>query len=209
MDSLKQAATDIISLLSQPKRILPFQDNTDELQHAIKQTATILHRATTAPQRIIQHHTPLHVPKLPPIIMPPPTTTFSSPQHAPAPRVQKIHHTVSKLPRVAPICVQQSGSQHFKNTAADYLLAQLIFAPHINHIYDDITGRRESIESLFSGKYKLLWDKAVSNEFGRLAHGNKHGVSFTDTITFIAKNLVPLNKRATYASFIFDLKPLK
>lgn len=51
--------------------------------------------------------------------------------------------------------------------------------------------------------------KAVSKKFGRLSHGNKHGVSFTDTIMFIAKNLVPHNKRATYASFIFDLKPLK
>ena len=39
-------------------------------------------------------------------------------------------------------------------------------------------------------------------------HMAKHGVSFTDTITFIAKNLVPHKKRATYASFIFNLKPL-
>ena len=82
----------------------------------------ILHIATTVPRQIIQHQIPLHEPKLPPIILLLPPVHFFSPQHAPAPRVQKINHTVSNLPRVKPICVQQSGPQHFKKSAADYHL---------------------------------------------------------------------------------------
>ena len=156
IDNLKQAAADILFLLAKPNKILNFKANTDDLQDAIKQTEETLQLATIFPQQITQHQTPNHVPKLPPIILPPAPLNFSSPQHAPALRVQKINHSVSNLPRVAPICVQQSGPHHFKNTAAEYLLDQLIFAPHIHHIYDNITEKRESIESLLTGKDTLL-----------------------------------------------------
>ena len=49
----------------------------------------------------------------------------------------------------------------------------------------------------------------MSNEWGRLAKGNKHGVSWTDTIEFIQKDEVPEDRKVTYASFILDYRPLK
>ena len=56
-------------------------------------------------------------------------------------------------------------------------------------------------------KEKLI--KAISNEFGRLAHSNKHGVSFTDTIDFFARQDLPPDKKVTYMLFLFDYLPLK
>ena len=51
--------------------------------------------------------------------------------------------------------------------------------------------------------------KSLSNEWGRLAQGNKHGVRSTDTIDFIQKHAVPHDRTVTYASFVLDYKPLK
>ena len=49
----------------------------------------------------------------------------------------------------------------------------------------------------------------MSNEWGRLAQGNKHGVTSTDTIDFIHKHEVPDGKRVTYATYVVDYRPLK
>ena len=49
----------------------------------------------------------------------------------------------------------------------------------------------------------------MSNEWGRLAQGNKYGVSSTYTIDFIYKSEVPLDRRVTYATYVLDYRPLK
>ena len=49
----------------------------------------------------------------------------------------------------------------------------------------------------------------MSTELGRLAQGNKYGVTPTDTIDFITKDELPPNKKVTYANFIADHRPLK
>ena len=51
--------------------------------------------------------------------------------------------------------------------------------------------------------------KSLSNEFGRLAQGNKYGVRSTNTIDFIHKHEVPAGRDVTYASFVCDYRPLK
>ena len=53
------------------------------------------------------------------------------------------------------------------------------------------------------------WFKALSNEWGRLSHGNDAGVEYTDTIEYIAHTEVPKNEKVTYASFVCDCRPLK
>ena len=60
------------------------------------------------------------------------------------------------------------------------------------------------MESLLRGENKLLWDRSLSNEFGRLAQGNKYDVVATDIIEFIFSHEVPSNKGVTYASFVCD-----
>ena len=51
--------------------------------------------------------------------------------------------------------------------------------------------------------------KANSNEIGRLAQGNVHGVTSTNTMDFIFKHEVPTHKKVTYANFICDIRHLK
>ena len=80
--------------------------------------------------------------------------------------------------------------------------------PTINHIYRE-DGRKETMASLLRGPEKSRWSKALSNEIGRLAQGNKYGVKATDTIEFIKKENVPNGRAVTYASFVCDHRPLK
>ena len=62
---------------------------------------------------------------------------------------------------------------------------------------------------MLESQQKERWNKALSNEFGRLAQGNIHGVTHTDTIDFILKHDVPRQQKVTYATFVCDHRPLK
>ena len=44
----------------------------------------------------------------------------------------------------------------------------------------------------------------MSMELGRLAQGNKYGVTHTDCIDFIPHSHVPANAKCTYANFVAD-----
>ena len=57
---------------------------------------------------------------------------------------------------------------------------------NINNIYDE-GGRKMTIVELLNGNNSKVWNKSMSNELGRLAQGNDHGVKHTDTIKFINK----------------------
>jgi len=88
------------------------------------------------------------------------------------------------------------------------LLAQHIFEHKASHIFRP-NGTKETIDSVLQGPDKAIWEKSLSNEWGRLAQGNKHGVRSTDTIDFIHKHEVPQDSSVTYASFVLNHKPLK
>ena len=97
----------------------------------------------------------------------------------------------------------------FKARAAQFLMAQHIFStPSIMHIYDS-NGKRMTIDKLVKGKDKDIWNKSLSMELGRLAQGNIHGVTATDTIDFISKSDVPKDEKVTYAQCVCDHRPLK
>lgn len=49
----------------------------------------------------------------------------------------------------------------------------------------------------------------MSNELGRLTHGNKFGIKSTDTIDFITKEEVPIGNKITYPNFVYNYRPLK
>ena len=80
---------------------------------------------------------------------------------------------------------------------------------YINHIYNDVTGKGETIDSLLRGKDAIIWNGALVNEWGRLANRNKYGVKGTNTIIFIPKSELPPNAKVTYATFVCDERPLK
>ena len=58
------------------------------------------------------------------------------------------------------------------------------------HIYDD-NGKRQSMDNMLQVPTKYIWNKAFSNEWGRLSHGNDHSVALTDTIECIESQQVP------------------
>ena len=53
------------------------------------------------------------------------------------------------------------------------------------------------------------WLQSLSNEWGRLAHGNDKGVHFNDAIEFVSQNDVPKDRAVTYATYVLDYIPLK
>ena len=91
---------------------------------------------------------------------------------------------------------------NYKHQAAQYLVAQEIFRHCAMHINDD-HGHKLSMEDLLNGPDGTsIWDKALSNEWGRLAQGNIYGIKHTDTIEFIHQSEVPKDKKVTYAGCV-------
>ena len=68
--------------------------------------------------------------------------------------------------------------QNYKAQASRHLAQYACVA---NHIYN-ATGKRDTIDSLLQGPSQATWLKAASNEFVRLTRGNKHDVSYPDTV---------------------------
>ena len=101
----------------------------------------------------------------------------------------------------------QPQGTSFRNLAQQHLVAQHIF--NCNHVYHPTTGKKETIDTLLRGDENAKWTKSLSNEWGRLAQGNIHGVKATDTIDFIARSDVPQGRQVTYGSFVCDFRPLK
>ena len=89
-----------------------------------------------------------------------------------------------------------------------HLTAQHIFQPRVNHIFA-ADGKRQTIDGILNSIDKAIWTKILSNEWGRLAQGNIHGVTSTDTLEFIFKDDVPTGRRVTYATYVLDYRPLK
>ena len=77
----------------------------------------------------------------------------------------------------------------------------------INHIFS-ADGKKQSIDKLLIGDKKLIWEKSLSNEIGRIAQGIRD-VLGNDTVDYIPRREVPANTIVTYANFICDFRPLK
>ena len=223
---LKQAADDILAVLNKPKPTLPYSRTGDEMKDAIEQTAKLLNRS-------IKRSTP---PTPPEIQITPPSknqqhsvaskpTSMENSSNNPIqfPRVVEIDENEASHPRVQnklsdrPHIIQHVSSPYippqlatnFKKLRFEAFVANIIFQPTINHIYNEKTGKRETPDSLLNGPNKIIWNKATSNEFGLLAQGNKYGVSATDTIEFIVFKMVPPDRDVTYLTMVFDYRPLK
>ena len=122
---------------------------------------------------------------------------------------QILEAVITKLP--SPINLSpKTPKQHALNELLnwDQKAFDTFLYPTINHIYD-VQGKKQTVHNLLASDQKVRWTRALSNEFGRLAQGNIHGVAHTDTIDFISKSDVPKNKKVTYATFVCDHRPLK
>ena len=271
---LHQALEDILTIVKNPPKNLPFLQAGDDTTNAIRIVAEILNRSTAQPSQHSDSLPPHLVEKISTYYQP---KTFPIQSHtfhhtAPIPRVpdQTIQSnflpqpcssppTMARLPRVPSTNNHQlfpPGSpstkltkntsiesarlteysptekprqslalitpRRFSTACLNHILHTSRFTnstdnhpftpflhPVVNHIYNPTTGRKETIDSLRSSPQKDTWEIALSNEWGRLAQGNIHGVTPTDTIEFIHFHQVPQDRDVTYASFVCDHRPLK
>lgn len=65
--------------------------------------------------------------------------------------------------------------------------------PRVNHIYNDVTEKKETVDILLCGKNG-------DDDFGAIS---------MDTIDFIRKKDVPVGRDITYAAFVCNCRPLK
>jgi hypothetical protein len=252
-DYLKQAASDILSILQNPPSSLPYLAYGDPTKNALVQIATLLGRSVSPPsapqvpttiQPIAESprvqlpvhpprvQIPVHPPRVPipihpprvqlpihpprvqtpmPLLTPPTVKILpllpqkqKSSLRVPLPRIHKSRHPMpTRLQRrqdLRPFTMREQSLQH--------LQAVHTFSPQVNHIYNDL-GKKETIDTLLSGKDSATWTTSLANEFGRLAQGYGTGIKGTDTIDFIQRTDVPSNKKVTYGNFICDYRPLK
>ena len=93
-------------------------------------------------------------------------------------------------------------------TATRQLVAQHIYQPMVQHIFCP-DGKKEIIDTVLQGSDRHIWTNSLSNEWERLAQGNKNNIRHTNTIKFIHKHDVPIGRDVTYATFVLDYCPLK
>lgn len=138
--------------------------------------------------------------------MTPPAKFFRHPQ-----RLQRLHPRSSFRSIAANELLAQHLRQKFPSSVAPAGShpSDAFLYPTANHIYNEVTGKRETIDSLLNGPRSDVWSQALSNEWGRLAQGNDAGVVFQDAIKFIPQSEVPRDRDVTYAQFVCDHRPLK
>ena len=79
-------------------------------------------------------------------------------------------------------------------------------------IFDEESGTQLKYRQLINHpKYREIWMHSSANEFGRLAQGVGGRIQGTNTIFFIHKYQVPVDRLGdvTYAKFVVELKPNK
>ena len=172
---------------------------------------------------IAQKERHIPTPTVPPPSIPIPTTpsvTLQDKETYAAPRVggkcKKSDQSKRDLPflrsQKPPAYRLRSHSRNlatpFKQMAVQSLITREVSQQFAHHIYDD-KGKRLTLDSLLKGSQKEIWDKALSNELGRLTKGNKYNVDFTECMKFIPYIEVPTTSKVTYANFVCDHRPLK
>ena len=222
---------DLLSLLSKPLPTLPYLEYGDQTQNSLHQIAALLGRATILPNPVLSlpsktsAKTPLVAykhdsffplrPTTRPLLLSTaknivPTPRVHNIDSDPPPRVQHtiptpIHTPITRsttrlvsrfLCSSNPVRITQQSNHTYE-------------VPVVNHIYHPTTSKKETIDTLLQGSDSTVWSASLSNELGRLAQGINGRVTFTNTIYFIPKHQVPLNKKVTYVNFVCDYKPLK
>ena len=224
-DYLLQAATDILTVLKNPPPSLPTLAYGDTTRNAIDHLACLIQCAVKQPKQFnLQDPKPIpssclslrvgqsarspSSSRLPLQAVPLPRVQCS-PSMPRAPRVAAAAHVTASLltPHIS-FASPDPPSLHHK--ALQTIIAQEFFAtPLVNHIYNDITGKLEIIDTLLTGSNGAIWKEAVSNELGHLAQGVGSCVAGSNTIYFIHCHELLLNAKVTYANMVCDYHPLK
>ena len=204
MDKAIQAAEDLITVLNNPEPSSPFLAFGDEQKNALQTLANIFKVSLPKPtinQNALQQEK--QVTSLPRVVDPTPLPRVQTPTPIPTTAqptssYQPSHRYNTRLQR------QRQQRNHQINAAIAYTQALA------NPVLDPDSGKLLEYRDLIKGKDKIVWERGMSNEMGRLAQGvgtrMPHG---TDTIKFIKYSDMPTNKKPTYARIVSELRPHK
>lgn len=81
----------------------------------------------------------------------------------------------------------------------------MFYMPTVYHIFNETTGKKETLDTLLAGQYHDIWNKSLSNELGRLSNGIRD-IKGTHTMFFIHKDQVPKGLVATYLNPVCDYR---
>jgi hypothetical protein len=115
--------------------------------------------------------------------------------------VQQANHVfpLPMVPSNTPVILQPTKNEH------------IIIMPEMSNavICPDTGKLLKHSELIPLLRYKICWMRSTANEIGRLAQGLKRGLKGTNTIKFIRREYVPAGRKATYRSFLVDIKAHK
>jgi hypothetical protein len=206
-DYLRQAATDIISILTTKPAIIPSLAYGDDTKNALFKIATLLGRSTLPPLPLPRVPIlPLKL-KSPSVVSAKATTNRSKVQQLFQPAPNKTAPSPRVVPLSKPLSTANLRRSPRQHPSLQHSQAIATFRHHVCHIYNK-EGIKQTIDTLLAGPDGAIWDGSLGNEFGRLAQGFGTVIG-TDTIEFIPKHDVPPHKKVTYGNFICDLRPLK
>ena len=228
-DFLRQAAGDIVNILKHPpSTVYPSLKAGDPVRNAVLELSEQLGRITSiehVQSKILDKSTPTPAP-------PRVGSRVSSPprvgaQSSSPPRVRtrkRIQSSIEHEPQISIDALEGTSrlpmNNRFNNKIRHrYPLRSLSHTTSLEeslecdiraamHIFTP-EGQKMSMDSLLSSSDGPIWERSLSNEWGRLASGNRYGAKGTKTIAFISRSEVPHGHDVTYATFVCDIKPLK
>ena len=116
-----------------------------------------------------QQHTP-------PTLIPPDSNSASV-----HPRTPQFH----SIPNLIPPDNDHntSGPLNYRSLAVNQIVAEHLFNSHaIHHVFNEITGERETMDTLLNGIQGINWTQSLSNEWDGLGDGRLGKVKGTNTI---------------------------
>jgi hypothetical protein len=221
-DYLKQTAEDMLHLLQDSNDspslnplafgspiLNAYAEVADILRRAIKPTSPP-HTTKTAAIPLPQifpsppiKPRPMIVPLLPPPVPLPRVTILLSKPSPPLTIVRRSPRLASRsFPPQTPVYTHLAQSIHYDPTIA-------------GKMFNSVTSKAETIDSLLSGPNSAIWLKSLSNEWGQCTQGLHKTRSADDTIlgnntiVFIFPHQVPAGRKVTYANFVCTMRPGK
>jgi len=150
------------------------------------------------PSPRVQLSAPDPSPRVPPRKLVPPTPI---PRKSPRARLLRFHFDPTTHRRNPATLLAQS-MQHDPSVAGK--------------MFDPVTGKPETIDSLLRGPDSQTWTRSLANEWGRCTQGITkqrpvldEQIAGNNTMFFIRPNQVPAGRKVTYASIVCTMRPGK
>jgi hypothetical protein len=167
------------------------------------------HGSATSLRSLHQPYPP--APAAPRVIADPPQTAATPSPRVP-PHTSPAYNTRSRMHTITQESILHLSQRHTPIFTAQQAASRLFPADILNAILNEDTGELMEYRHLIKHpKYSTIWKKAYGKELGRLAQGIPGTVQGTDTMVFITKHDIPVDRRrdVTYGRICAHFRPEK